>query len=105
MARMKNFTPRLAATLVLACGALALTGCQDPAPQLDRALDVTALPATSAPSTAAAPTAGLDLHFGPATFGITCAADSAGDTQGGTAALMCSWKTGNHSAQPTKDHQ
>lgn len=95
MAPMKNFTPRIAAVLALACGALVLTGCQGPAPAFDRALDVTALPAaTSAPATTPAPTAGLDLHFGASTFGITCATDSAGDSQSGTAALMCSWKSG-----------
>jgi hypothetical protein len=96
MAPMKNFTPRIVAALALACGALALTGCQSSAPQLDRALDVTALPTSaSLPATTPAPTAGLDVHFGPATFGITCATDSAGDGSHGTAALMCSWKSGD----------
>jgi hypothetical protein len=93
MAPMKNFAPRIAAALVLASGALLLTGCQA-TPQFDRALDVTALPpAASAPPAAPAPTAGLDVHFGAATFGITCATDSAGDSAHGTAALMCSWKS------------
>jgi hypothetical protein len=36
----------------------------------------------------------MDLHFLDATFGITCAADSIGDSTRGTAALMCTWRTG-----------
>lgn len=96
MAAMKNSTPRIAAVLALAAGALLLTGCQS-TPRLDRTLDVTALPtapaSTPAPATPAPQTAGLDLHLGASTFGITCATDSAGDTKSGTAALMCSWKS------------
>jgi hypothetical protein len=97
MAPMKNFTPRVTAVLALACGALVLTGCQASGPGFDRTLDVTPVPTASAPAseTTTAPTAGLDVHFGPATFGITCATDSAGDSSHGTAALMCSWKSGD----------
>lgn len=85
---------------MLAGGALLLTGCQSPGTQFDRALDVTTAPqgavpaATPAADKTSAPTAGLDLHFGASTFGITCATDSAGDGTQGTAALMCSWKSG-----------
>jgi hypothetical protein len=93
MAAMKNFTTRIAAALALGCGALLLTGCQGSASQFDRALDVTALPQEAAPASSPAPTAGLDLHFGAATFGINCATDSVGDSTSGTTAVMCSWKT------------
>jgi hypothetical protein len=55
-------------------------------------VDVTAV---HAPITeeASGNSAGMDLHFGFATFGISCATDSAGDGKRGTAALMCTWRT------------
>lgn len=83
---------RTAATLVLAGAALLLTGCE-PVSVLNRTVDVTPVPV---PAQSAAPgqSAGLDLHFLDATFGITCATDSVGDSTRGTAALMCSWRTG-----------
>jgi hypothetical protein len=85
---MKAAFPRTAATLLLAGGALLLTGCQ-PAYVVNRTVDITPVhaPITSGNS------AGMDLHFGFATFGITCATDSAGDSARGTAALMCTWRT------------
>jgi hypothetical protein len=78
-----------AATLLLAGGALGLTGCQSVA-ALNRTVDVTPVPA---PVTEAGDSAGMDLHFGHATFGLTCATDAAGDSTRGTAALMCTWRT------------
>lgn len=88
---MKGSLPRTAATLLLAGGALLLTGCQ-PVYVVNRTVDVTPV---RAPITEAASgnSAGMDLHFGFATFGITCATDSAGDSTRGTAALMCTWRT------------
>jgi hypothetical protein len=94
MPAMKNYTPRIAAVFALTAGALLLTGCQASGPSFDRTLDVTAFPQATAPASSPAPTAGLDLHFGAATFGITCATDSVGDSTSGTTAVMCSWKTG-----------
>lgn len=97
---MKHFLARTAFALILAGGALLLTGCQSPGTDFDRALDVTPAQETAAPTPTpeaakpSTPSAGLDLHFGPASFGISCATDSAGDSTSGTAALMCSWKTG-----------
>jgi hypothetical protein len=87
----KGAFPRTAATLLLAVGALLLTGCQ-PVYVVSRPVDVTPV---HAPITEAASgnSAGMDLHFGFATFGITCATDSAGDSTRGTAALMCTWRT------------
>jgi hypothetical protein len=89
----KGAFPRTAATLLLAVGALLLTGCQ-PVYVVSRPVDVTPV---HAPITEAASgkSAGMDLHFGFATFGITCATDSAGDSTRGTAALMCTWRTGS----------
>ncbi|QCB97420.1 hypothetical protein E5206_11240 [Arthrobacter sp. PAMC25564] len=77
--------------ILLAGGALFLTGCQ-PVSVLNRTVDVT--PAT-APGTEAASghSAGMDLHFLDTSFGITCATDSVGDSSRGTAALICSWRT------------
>jgi hypothetical protein len=88
---MNGSLPRTAATLLLAGGALLVTGCQ-PVSVLNRTVDVT--PA-STPVTEAASghSAGMDLHLGSATFGITCATDSVGDSSRGTAALMCTWRT------------
>lgn len=77
--------------LVLASVTLLLTAC-GPVPILNRTVDVTPVP-VPAESTAPGHSAGLDLHFLDATFGITCATDSVGDSSRGTAALMCSWKT------------
>lgn len=82
---------RTVTTLVLAGVALLLSGC-GPAPILNRTVDVTPVP-VPAESTVPGHSAGLDLHFLDATFGITCATDSVGDSSRGTAALMCSWKT------------
>lgn len=84
---------RTAAKLLLAGGVLLITACQ-PIPILNRTVDVTPVPV---PETPAAPghSAGVDLHFLDATFGITCATDSVGDSTRGTAALMCSWKAGS----------
>jgi hypothetical protein len=90
---MKYFVPRITAALIVVASALLLTGCQGSAPDLDRTVDVTTRPTT--PAETPTPSAGLDLHFGSATFGITCATDSVGDGTGGTAAMVCSWKTGN----------
>jgi hypothetical protein len=89
---MESSLPRTAATLLLAVGALFLTGCQ-PISVLNRTVDVTPAPApvTEADS---GHSAGMDLHFLDATFGITCATDSVGDSTRGTAALMCTWRTG-----------
>ncbi|MCU1532172.1 MAG: hypothetical protein JWO49_1743 [Arthrobacter sp.] len=86
---MKNTFSVTAATLFLAGGALVLTGCQ-PGSALNRTVDVTPVPA---PVIEAGKSAGMDLHFGHATFGITCTTDSAGDSSRGTAALMCTWRT------------
>lgn len=88
---MKGSFARTAAALLLAGGALLLTGCQ-PVYVVNRTVDVTPdrAPITGA---AAGNSAGMDLHLGSATFGITCATDSAGDSTRGTAALMCTWRT------------
>jgi hypothetical protein len=93
MAAMKNFTPRIAAALALTVGALLLTGCQAGTPEFDRTLSVTTLPSMSdvEPENAPGPSAGLDLHFGPAAFGLECSTDSVSDNSGGTAAVMCTW--------------
>lgn len=94
-ARMRTMVrgslPRTAAALLLGGGALLLTGCQ-PVSVLNRTVDVTPAPA---PVTEAASghSAGMDLHFLDATFGITCATDSVGDSTRGTAALVCTWRT------------
>ena len=89
--RAKGSLPRTVATLLLAGGALLLAGCE-PVSVLNRTVDVTPAPA---PVTEAAPghSAGMDLHFLDATFGITCATDSVGDSTRGTAALVCTWRT------------
>lgn len=89
---MSAHLARSAATLLLAGAALLLTGCE-PVPVLNRTVDVTPVPVPAAPA-GPGPSAGMDLHFLDATFGITCATDSVGDSARGTAALMCSWRTG-----------
>jgi hypothetical protein len=89
---VKDSRPRTAAKLLLAGGALLLTGCQ-PVSVLNRTVDVTTAPAPASEA-ASGHSAGMDLHFLDATFGITCATDSVGDSTRGTAALMCSWRTG-----------
>jgi hypothetical protein len=88
---VKGSLPRTAAMLLLAAGAMLLTGCQ-PVYVVSRTVDVTP---DHAPITeeASGNSAGMDLHLGSATFGITCATDSAGDSTRGTAALMCTWRT------------
>lgn len=90
MRRKFAFAPR-AAALFLAVGTLLLTGCQT-APVLNRTVYVTpaAPPATDDGS---GHSAGMDVPFGSVTFGITCGADSVGDSTRGTAALMCTWRT------------
>lgn len=93
--RRVAFSPhflRTAAALLLAGGVLLLTGCQ-PLSVLNRTVVVTPVPVPVTPA-APGPSAGVDLHFLDATFGITCATDSVGDSTRGTAALMCSWRTG-----------
>jgi hypothetical protein len=87
----KSAFPLTAVTFLLAAGALVLTGCQS-ASALNRTVDVTPVPAP-VPGAASDRSAGMELHFGHATFGITCATDSAGDGSRGTAALMCTWRT------------
>ncbi len=89
---VKDSLPRTAAKLLLAGGALLLTGCQ-PVSVLNRTVDVTPAPAPVTEAVSG-PSAGMDLHFLDATFGITCATDSVGDSTRGTAALMCTWRTG-----------
>lgn len=88
---IKGFFPLTAAALLLAGGALVLTGCQSGS-VLNRTVDVTPVPA---PVTEAASgrSAGLELHLGDAAFGISCATDSVGDGTRGTAAVMCTWRT------------
>lgn len=86
------YVSRTAAVLLLSGGAMLLSGCQ-PVSVLNRTVDVTPVPASVAP-VPPGHSAGLDLHFLDATFGITCATDSVGDSTRGTAALMCSWRTG-----------
>lgn len=83
---------RTAAVLLLAGGAVLLSGCQ-PVSVLNRTVDVTPVPIPETPEPPGH-FAGVDLHFLDATFGITCATDSVGDSTRGTAALMCSWRTG-----------
>ena len=87
---VKDSLPRTAAKLLLAGGALLLTGCQ-PVSVLNRTVDVTPAPAPA--RAASGHSAGMDLNFLDATFGIACATDSVGDSTRGTAALMCSWRT------------
>ncbi|WP_427007379.1 hypothetical protein [Pseudarthrobacter sp. H2] len=89
---MTDSLPRTAARLLLAGGALLLTGCQ-PVSVLNRTVDVTPSPAP-AREAASGHSAGMVLHFLDARFGITCATDSVGDSTRGTAALMCTWRTG-----------
>jgi hypothetical protein len=84
---IKGFFPLTAAALLLAGGALVLTGCQS-ASVLNRTVDVA--PVTE---TASGRSAGLELHLGDVAFGINCATDSVGDGTRGTAALMCTWRT------------
>lgn len=84
---------RTATKLLIAGGALLLTACQ-PLPILNRTVDVTPVPVPDPPAVPGH-SAGMDLHFLDATFGITCATDSVGDSTRGTAALMCSWRTGS----------
>jgi hypothetical protein len=85
----------LIAALAIAASALLLAGCQSGAPGFDRTPSITSLPSVAAtiPATAPAPSAGLDLHLGPLAFGFDCATDSISSKDGGTAAVMCSWKT------------
>lgn len=90
-ATMKSSLTRTGATFLLAGGALLLTGCQ-PVSVLNRTVDVTPAPAPVTEATSGH-SAGMDLHFLDATFGITCATDSVGDSTRGTAALMCTWRT------------
>jgi hypothetical protein len=87
----KSSLPLTAVTFLLAAGALALTGCQS-ASALNRTVDVTPVP-DPVTGVASDRSAGMELHFGHATFGLTCATDSAGDGTRGTAALMCTWRT------------
>lgn len=79
---------RLLAGVLIAGGALVLTGCQEVA--LYRTVYI-----TPAPSPEFIPdpneSAGFDLHFGAASFKFTCATDSVGDSARGTAAIICTW--------------
>lgn len=79
----------LIAALTVAA-AVFLTGCQT-ASEFDRALYVTALPADA--EKAHGQSAGFDVHFGPAAFGLTCSTDTVGDSARGTAAVICTWTT------------
>ena len=89
--RRKNAFARRAAVLLLAVTTLLLTGCQT-APVLNRTVYVTPT-APPAADEGSGHSAGMDVPFGSVTFGITCGADSVGDSTRGTAALMCTWRT------------
>jgi hypothetical protein len=89
--RRKNGFPPRAAALLLAVGTLLLTGCQT-APVLNRTVYVTPA-APPAADEGSGHSAGMDVPFGSVTFGITCGADSVGNSTRGTAALMCTWRT------------
>jgi hypothetical protein len=86
----KNPFPRRVAALLLAAGSLFVTGCQS-VPALNRPVYVTPIDPTQ--KEGSGQSAGVDVPFGSATFGITCATESVGDSTRGTAALMCTWKT------------
>ncbi|MET4143920.1 hypothetical protein [Arthrobacter sp. UYCo732] len=83
--------------LALAATAALMTGCQSAAPEFDRALDVTALPGDGGDRVRATEgqtrghSAGFDLHFGAAAFGLTCSTDADGDSSRGIAAVVCTW--------------
>lgn len=87
----KDAFARRVAVLLLSVGTLLLTGCQT-APVLNRTVYVTPT-ATPAAEEDSGHSAGVDVPFGSVTFGITCGADSVGDSTRGTAALMCTWRT------------